>query len=111
MPPMIVCWVSSSVRMRNVGSSWARRDSAVPSFSWSTFVLGSIAWKMTGSGNVIDLEDDRLLLVAERVAGAGVAHADRRRDVARADRVDVFAMVGVHPQDAADALLAALRAL
>ena len=30
--------------------------------------------------------------------------ADGRGDVARADRVDVFAVVGVHAQDAADAL-------
>ena len=52
------------------------------------------------------LERDRRLLVAERVAGARVGQADRRRDVARADRVDVLAMVGVHPQDAPDALLA-----
>ena len=41
----------------------------------------------------------------ERVAGAGVLEADARGDVAGEDRVDVFAVVGVHLQDAADALL------
>ena len=62
---------------------------------------------MTGSGNIDVLEQDRILLVAQRVAGAGVGHADGRRDVAGADRVDVFAMVGVHAQDAPDALFLA----
>ena len=37
-----------------VGSSSARRWIAVPSFSWSLLVLGSIATLMTGAGNVID---------------------------------------------------------
>ena len=51
------------------------------------------------------LRDDRLregdvfqlngrLFVAQRVAGACIGEADRRRDVARADRIDVFAMIG-----------------
>ncbi len=53
IPAMIVCWVSSSVRMRKVGSSWARRVSAMPILSWSPFVLGSMACEMTGSGKVM----------------------------------------------------------
>ena len=57
------------------------------------------------------LEQDRVFFVAERVAGARVGHADGRRDVARADRVDIFAMVSVHPQNAADALFLTGRAL
>ena len=52
-----------------------------------------------------------MLLVAQRVAGARVGQADRRRDVARADRIDIFAMVRVHAQNAADALLLPERAL
>ncbi len=54
MPEMTVWPVSSSLRTRKVGSSSARRWIAVPSFSWSDLVFGSIATEMTGSGNVID---------------------------------------------------------
>ena len=54
MPEMIVWPVSSSVRTWKVGSSSARRWIAVPSFSWSHLVFGSIATEMTGAGNVID---------------------------------------------------------
>ena len=43
MPAMIVCPVSSSVRTWKVGSSSASRWIAVPSFSWSPLVFGSIA--------------------------------------------------------------------
>ncbi len=62
---------------------------------------------MTGSGNVIDSSAIGDLLVAERIAGARVGESDRGRDVARADRIDILAMVGVHAQNAPDALLAA----
>ena len=53
MPPMIVWPVSSSVRTWKVGSSSESELSALPSLSWSTLVLGSIATEMTGSGNSI----------------------------------------------------------
>ena len=52
------------------------------------------------------LEDDRVLLIAERVAGARVGQPDGGGDVARTDRVDVLAMVGVHAQNPADPLRA-----
>jgi len=42
---------SWSVPTRNEGSSCARRERAMPIFSWSAFVLGSTATSMTGSGN------------------------------------------------------------
>ena len=54
MPSMIVWPVSSSVCTLKVGSSSDSRCSAMPSFSWSTFVFGSMATEITGSGNVID---------------------------------------------------------
>ena len=54
MPAMIVWPVSSSRLTWNVGSSSASFWIAVPSFSWSAFVFGSIATWMTGSGKVID---------------------------------------------------------
>jgi hypothetical protein len=40
-------------RTWKVGSSSARRPSATDIFSWSDFVLGSIATEMTGSSKVI----------------------------------------------------------
>ncbi len=58
---MIVWPVSSFVRTRKVGSSSARRWSAVASLSWSAFVLGSTARSMTGSGKSIDSSTTGLL--------------------------------------------------
>ena len=43
MPAMTVWPVSSSLQTRKVGSSSASRWIAVPSFSWSDLVFGSIA--------------------------------------------------------------------
>ena len=54
MPAIRVWPDSSSVLTRKVGSSSARRWSAMPSLSWSALVLGSMATSMTGSGKVID---------------------------------------------------------
>ena len=54
------------------------------------------------------LEDDRLRLVAERVAGEGGLEADGRGDVAGADRLDLLAVVGVQLDQAPDPLLLAL---
>ena len=104
MPAMIVWPVSSSVCTRKVGSSSARRCSELPSFSSSALVLGSMATKMTGSGNSIDSRMIGLRRVAERVAGGGDLEADGRRQLAGVDLLAVLAVVGVHLQDAADAL-------
>ena len=50
-----------------------------------------------------------MLLVAERVAGGRLAcRPDGGGDVAGADLLDLLAVVGVHLQDAADALPLAL---
>ena len=53
MPETIVSRVSGSDATRNVGSSSERRESAIPIFSWSTFVFGSMRIDTTGSGNTI----------------------------------------------------------
>ena len=53
MPLMTVWPVSWSVETRKVGSSWTRRPSAWPIFSWSAFDFGSMASSMTGSGKSI----------------------------------------------------------
>ena len=54
MPLMMVWPVSSFCWTWKVGSSSASFWIAVPSFSWSPLVFGSMATSMTGSGNVID---------------------------------------------------------
>ena len=54
------------------------------------------------------LEHDRVLLVAQRVAGRDALQADGRGDVARVDFLDFLALVRVHLQQAADALGALL---
>ena len=108
MPEMIVWPDSSSVRTRNDGSSCARRLSAMPIFSWSALVFGSTATWITGSGKIIFSSVIIVVRIAQRVAGRRFLQADRRGDVAGADFLDVLALVRVHLQDAADALLAAL---
>ena len=50
-----------------------------------------------------------MLGIGQRVAGEALLEADGRGDVARVDLLDLLAVVGVHLQDAADALLAVLR--
>ncbi len=51
-------------------------------------------------------QDHGLLRIAQRVAGPGLLEAGKRHDVARIGLLDVFAVVGVHQQHAADALAA-----
>ncbi len=50
-----------------------------------------------------------MLVVAQRVAGARVLQPDRGGDVAGAHFVDLLTLVGVHLQQAADALALVLR--
>src|SRR4051794_18088220 len=57
-----------------------------------------------GLGEVDHLELDRRVRSGERVAGDDLLDADRRGDVARVDLVELLAVVGVHHQDAPDAL-------
>ena len=58
-------------------------------------------------GELERLEQDRVVRVAQGVAGGGLLEAHRGHDVAGEDGVVVLAVVGVHLQDAADPLLAA----
>jgi hypothetical protein len=53
-------------------------------------------------------QNDRLLLVAERVTRGGFLQTGKRDDVAREGLFDLFAVVGVHHHHATDALLLAL---
>src|SRR5262245_49923601 len=54
------------------------------------------------------LEHDRPVGIAERVAGRRQLEPDGRGDVAGRDGLDLFLLVGVHPEEAADALLLVL---
>ena len=101
---MMVCPLSGSVLTLNVGSSCASLPSATPIFSWSLLVFGSTATAMTGAGNSMDSRMIGMVLVANRVAGGDVLQSDASADVAGVDLGDVFALVGVHLQQAADAL-------
>ena len=110
MPEMTVWPVSSSERMRKVGSSSESDLSALPSFSWSDFVFGSMATWMTGSGNSMrssTIGSLRSQSVSPVVVFLKPTTGD---DVAGHGHVEVFALVGVHQQDAADALAVFLDA-
>jgi hypothetical protein len=61
-----------------------------------------------GLGEDHALEDDRVVAIAQRVAGGGVLEAETGNDVAGHGDFEVFALVGVHQQDAAEALAAFL---
>ena len=111
MPEISVWPVSSLVRTWKVGSSSARRPRATPIFSWSTFVFGSIATLMTGSGKSIISSLIGLSRRAQRVAGGDLLDADGGGDVAGRDVLEVDAFVGVHLEDAADALVRPVETL
>ncbi len=48
---------------------------------------------------------DRMLLVANRIAGANVSQPHHRADVTRENFLNILALVGVHLQEAPDALM------
>ena len=51
------------------------------------------------------LENDRIVFLAERVARARVLESDGGKNVAGKSFIDIFAMVGVHAENAAEAFL------
>jgi hypothetical protein len=63
---------------------------------------------MTGSGKIMRSRVMTSFLIAQRVTGGDVLEPDRGGDVARKHFLDLVAVVGMHLQDAADALLLAL---
>ena len=54
------------------------------------------------------LQHNGMILIAEGITGGGVLQADGRRNIARVDLFDLFAVIGVHLKDAAEALALAL---
>ena len=71
--------------------------------------LGLDGHRDDGRGKVHGLEDDGLVGVAQGVARARVLEPHHRRDVTRRDRLDLLALVGVHADEAPDALLLVAR--
>ena len=70
--------------------------------SWADWVVVP-----TGSMNPTIVEGDRVLRLAERVGCDGFLESDGRGDLSGKDLLHLFALVGVHAHDAADALLVA----
>ena len=108
MPEMTVWFVSLSLFTRKVGSSSERAARALDSLSWSSLVAGLDGHGDDRLGEDHLLQDDRGVDGRERVAGGGVLQADEGDDVAGLDLGDVLPAVGVHLEDAADPVLAAL---
>jgi hypothetical protein len=73
--------------------------------------LGSIATSITGAGNVMDSSTIGFCRVAQRLTGGGVLQTHHRDDLAGTHAGDLLTLVGVHPVDLADALLAVLDAV
>ena len=110
MPLMIVWPDSSSVWTRNDGSSVASFCSATPSFSTSALVFGSIGDRDDGLREDHLLEDDRACFSSQSVSPVRVSReTDGRVDVAGVGLGELLALVGVHAEDAADALALAAR--
>ena len=107
MPEMIVWPVSGSTEQRKDGSSCASRVERLPEAIHVGLGLRLDRDREHRVRELQRLEHDRLVEVAERLAGDHVLQADHGDDVAGARLVDLLALVGVHLEQAADALLAA----
>ena len=104
MPEIRVWPVSTSVCTRNVGSSCASLAER-----GAHLFLVRLGFRLDGNRNhrrreIDGFEHDGLVFVAQRVAGGDVLQAHARGNIARFHRFDFFALVGMHPQQAADAL-------
>ena len=104
IPRMIVWPVSWSVWTLKVGSSCMSLREGHAHLFLVGLRLGLDRDRDDRLGEVHRLEDDRGVLVADRVAGRDVPQADGRRDVAGPDLLDLLALVGVHLEQPADAL-------
>ena len=66
--------------------------------------LGLDGHRNNRRGKLDGFEDDGLVFVAKRVAGVDALQSHARANIARINFVDLFALVGMHLQQAADAL-------
>ena len=108
---MIVWPVSASIFIRKDGSSPESCTSAFIIFSPSAFVFGSIATADDGIGVTHRFELNQVFRVAERVPRMGVLQPHHGDDVARENLVDILALVRVHSEKSAHALLAIARSV
>ncbi len=83
----------------------------MPIFSWSALVFGSMRSDTTGSMNLMTSSTIGLLFVAESVGSQGVLQSDGRGDFSGKDFLDLFALVGLETDDAAEALFLAGRGI
>ena len=104
MPAMIVWPVSSLVKTRKVGSSSESRWSAIAHLFLVVLGLRLDRHRDDRIRERRRLEQDRKILIAKRVARGDVLDADDRGDVTGVTGVDVFALVGLNLNQAADAL-------
>src|SRR5581483_4932496 len=70
--------------------------------------LGFDGYRNDGSRELNRFQKDGVFLVANRFAGGDAAETDARADIARVNFADLFTLVGVHLQQAANALGALL---
>ena len=63
-----------------------------------------MATEMTGAGKIDGFQNDRLVFVTKRVAGVDALQTDAGANIAGIDVIDFFALIGMHLQQAADAL-------
>ena len=95
--------VLGSVATWNVGSSSASRCRPSVNLSSSAFDFGSMD-SFDHRRREDDLfQDDRSVLAVQRLARGDLLEAQHRADVARFDVIDLFAVVGVHAHQPADA--------
>ena len=108
MPAMMV-WAGGFIRIGFEGGILLRQTNQ----RQAHLVLTGLGLGLDGHtddrlGELHALEDDGVALGAERVAGSGLLEAHGGGDVAGVDLVHLLAVVGVHAQNAADALALAL---
>ena len=68
------------------------------------FGLGLDRYRNDGRGKIDVFENDWFFFVTQRIAGRYVLQTHASRDVARFNRFNFFALVRMHPQEAAHAL-------
>jgi len=109
MPDKMIWPLSGSVCDRSVGSSPTSAPIASTSLSSLGLALGFDGYRDDGVRELDPLQEDRRLLVAERVPSIGPVEPNRGHDVAREGFLKLLSPVRVHPEQAPDAGIRLLR--